>query len=82
MKVFLDNFELVIASCREVLESEVDLLLVQKSMSTVHKGQIQKRIVSAEIRYLLSNSDMQGGRGFFLCPRGQRVGSAPNVHDR
>ena len=20
--------------------------------------------------------------GFFLCPRGQRVGSAPNVHDR
>ena len=31
-------------------------------------------------KYLLSNSDMQGDRGFFLCPRGQRVGSAPNVH--
>ena len=24
---------------------------------------------------------MQGGRGFFLCPHGQRVGSAPNVHE-
>ena len=24
---------------------------------------------------------MQDGRGFFLCPRGQRVGSASNVHE-
>ena len=31
--------------------------------------------------YILSNSHKQRGRGYFLCPRGQGVGSAPNVHE-
>ena len=31
-------------------------------------------IKSYKTRYLLSNSDKQGGRGFFLCPHGQGIG--------
>ena len=32
-------------------------------------------------RYTYIPSDMQGGRGLFLCPCGQRVGSAPYVYE-
>ena len=30
--------------------------------------------------YLLL-AHIQEGKGYFLCPRGQGVGSAPNVHE-
>jgi hypothetical protein len=41
----------------------------------------QAKINLKIIHMLKKDSDVQGGRGFFLCPRGQRVGSAPNVHE-
>ena len=57
------------------------ILLLMNIDSIVWQAKIELKVYGIKSYKTRSNSDFQWGRGFFLCPRGQRVGSAPNVHE-